>query len=99
MFGPTSRYAQLPDLTYTAPDGTVIAYKARRFPSVPRGTPVGQTTVRPGERLDVLAARTLRDPLQFWRLGDVNAVMDPFELVDEPGRKVLVPLAVVPETR
>ncbi len=99
MFGPTSRYANIPDALYTAPDGTVIAYKQRRFPSVPSGTPVGQAALRPNERLDVLTARTLRDPLQFWRLCDLNEVLDPFELVDEPGRRVLVPLAVVPETR
>lgn len=99
MFGPTSRYALVPDATYTAPDGTVISYKTRRFPSVARGTPMGQTATRPGEHLDQLAARTLRDPLQFWRIADLNGVMDPFELVDEPGRRVLVPLAVVPEPR
>ncbi|MGZ3458108.1 MAG: hypothetical protein ACXU86_06325 [Archangium sp.] len=99
MFSATSRYALIPDATYTAPDGTVITYKQRRFPSVPRGTPVGQAVVRPGERLDLLSTRTLRDPLQFWRLCDLNDVMDPFELVDEPGRQVLVPLAVLPEPR
>jgi len=99
VFSASSRYARVPDATYTTPDGTVIAYKKRRFPSVPSGTPLGQTTLRPGERLDQLATRTLRDPLQFWRLCDTNGVMDPFELVDEPGRKVNVPLAVLPETR
>jgi hypothetical protein len=99
VFSATSRYARVPDATYTLPDGTVITYKQRRFPSVPPGTPLGQTALRPGERLDLLAYRTLRDPLQFWRLCDVNGVMDPFELVDEPGRRVSVPLAVMPDTR
>lgn len=99
MFSPTSRYSQVSEATYEAPDGTEITYKRRRFPPQnPQGI-FGQTAVRPEERVDQLAARTLRDPLQYWRLCDVNTVLDPFELVDERGRRVRVPLALVPESK
>ncbi|RKH54936.1 LysM domain-containing protein [Corallococcus aberystwythensis] len=99
MFSPTSRYSQVSNATYTAPDGTEIVYKRRRFPPMQQQGIFGQTGVRPEERVDQLAARTLRDPLQYWRLCDTNMVLDPFELVDEPGRRVRVPLALVPEPR
>ncbi|RKI31331.1 LysM domain-containing protein [Corallococcus sp. AB004] len=99
MFSPTSRYSQVLNATYTAPDGTEIVYKLRRFPPMHQQGIFGQTGVLPEERVDQLAARTLRDPLQYWRLCDSNVVLDPFELVDEPGRRVRVPLAIVPEQK
>ncbi len=99
MFSPSSRYSQVLEATYEAPDGTHIVYKRRRFPPVQQQGVFGQTSVRPEERVDQLAARALRDPLQYWRLCDANAVLDPFELVDEPGRRVRVPLAIVPEPK
>jgi len=98
MFAPTSRYSQVPDTTYEAPDGTVITYKRRRFPPILL-SPTGDTRVQPEERVDQLAARTLKDPLQFWRLCDANSVLDPFELEGEPGLRVRVPLTLVPEPR
>jgi hypothetical protein len=98
MFSPTSRYAQVKEAIYES-GTTQITYKCRRFPPLQQQGVFGQTTVRPEERVDQLAARTLRDPLQYWRLCDTNIVLDPFELVDEPGRRVRVPLAIVPEQR
>ena len=53
---------------------------------------LAETPVAQGERLDVLAHRTLGDPLQYWRICDANDVMRPTELTDEPGRAVRVPL-------
>jgi hypothetical protein len=46
----------------------------------------------PGDRPDQLTARTLGDPTVFWRVADANAVMDPHELVHEPGGKIRVPV-------
>lgn len=93
MFDATSRYARLPVLTWTAPDGTPVVYVARRF--LPRGGSLpllAQTAVRSDDRPDTLTARTLGDPTTFWRVADANDVMDPGELVDAPGRLVRIPV-------
>ena len=35
-----------------------------------------------GDRLDLITARTLGDPEQFWRVCDANDALDPAELTD-----------------
>lgn len=95
MFEPTSRYYSIEDAKLTTKDGRVVAYKRRRF--LPKGENMPtlvEVTVTGGERLDLIASRTLGDPEQFWRVCDANNAMNPFELTDEPGQvlKVTVPL-------
>jgi hypothetical protein len=93
MFEPTSRYFLLETATFTLPDGRRIAYKRRRF--LPRArdlTLLMETAVAQGERLDLIAHRTLGDPLQFWRICDANDAMDPLDLTSEPGRMLRIPL-------
>lgn len=93
MFDPTSRYYNLETATYSAPDGRVIAYKRRRF--LPRGEnmpPLVEVTVTQGDRLDLITARTLGDPEQFWRVGDANNAMDPSDLTAELGKTLSVPV-------
>jgi hypothetical protein len=93
MFDPASRYAKLPVLTWTAPDGAPVVYVARRF--LPRAATLpllAETAVRSDDRPDTLTARTLGDPTVFWRVADANDVMDPGELVDEAGRLVRIPV-------
>jgi hypothetical protein len=92
MFEPTSRYANLETAKLTAPDGRVIAYKRRRFLPRPAAMAVlAEVTVAQGERLDLIAARALGDPEQFWRICDANGAMNPVELTGEPGRALRVP--------
>lgn len=96
MFEHTSRYYTLETATYAAPDGRVIAYKRRRF--LPPGDEMPllvEVTVVQGDRLDLIAARTLGDPEQFWRVCDANDAMNPPELTAEPGRRVRVPVPQV----
>jgi hypothetical protein len=96
MFEHTSRYHALETATYTTPDGRVIAYKQRRF--LPQGKEMPllvEVTVTEGDRLDIIAARTLGDPEQFWRVCDANDAMNPFDLTTEPGRVVRVPVPQV----
>jgi hypothetical protein len=91
-FAPDSRYATTEVAVWIAPSGRQIPYLRRRF--VPRpdpGAPVARHVVRPGQRLDGLAARYLGDPEQFWVLCDVNGVLRPEEL-EETGREIVVPL-------
>lgn len=55
----------------------------------PRDTPRPRYTVRPGDRLDLVAARLLGDPHAYWRLADAN----PGDLaaLEEPGRELDLP--------
>lgn len=91
MFEPTSRYYAIASASYTLPDGRIVAFKARRFP--PRTetlTVTAEVTVAQGDRLDLVADRTLADPEQFWRLCDANNAMSPLEL-EEADTVVEVP--------
>jgi hypothetical protein len=92
MFEPTSRYAKVEDAALTTPDGREIAYKRRRF--LPRGEDLprlAEAKVVQGDRLDLVAARTLGDPEQYWRICDANDALDPHAL-EEPGRRLVVPM-------
>jgi nucleoid-associated protein YgaU len=53
-----------------------------------------EVTVTEGDRLDLIAFRTLGDPEIFWRICDANDAMNPFDLVadGEIGRKLRVPI-------
>jgi hypothetical protein len=93
MFDASSRYAALPDTIYTAPGGQQIVYKARRF--LPQGKRIpllSEAVVGTGDRLDLIAARTLGDAEQFWQICDANDALNPWDLVGETGRRVRIPL-------
>lgn len=93
MFDHTSRYYDLETAVHTLPDGTGVAYKRRRF--CPQGRSLvllAEVPVGEGDRLDLITARTLGDPLQFWRVCDANDAMSPGELTLLPGRLLRVPL-------
>lgn len=93
MFEPTSRYYQIETAHLITADGRTIAYKCRRF--LPQGDTLPllvEVSTTQGDRLDLIAARTLGDPEQFWRICDANDVMDPLELTVEPGTIIRVPI-------
>jgi hypothetical protein len=94
MLDPSSRYQALSTspLAYRAADGRTIPYLPRRQlpPSAPVGMPA-QVQVGRAERLDQVAARTLGDSEQFWRLCDANDAMNPFDLIDEADRRLRLP--------
>lgn len=93
MFDPASRYAALGTAQLPNPDGTTTAYVPPRILPQPRSLQVlTVATVAAGERLDLLAARTLGDATQYWRLCDANGAMDPEALLTAPGQAVVVPL-------
>ena len=92
-YPPGSRYADVGTVTWTEPDGSTFSYLERRFCPLPeRLATLTTAEVREGDRLDGIAARTLGDPLQAWRIADANAAMDPMDLTDEPGRRLRVPV-------
>jgi hypothetical protein len=93
LFEPTSRYYSLENVTMTMPDGRVITYKPRRIlPDFEVLQTLAEVEVTDGDRIDLITARTLGDPEQFWRVCDANDALSPFELVAEAGRRVRVPV-------
>lgn len=80
-FPPESRYHGIGVKTLAGPDGTPIAYLARRFvPAPERFATLSEYRVRDGDRLDRIAAAQVGDPTQFWQLCDANAAIKPEEL-------------------
>jgi nucleoid-associated protein YgaU len=92
MFEPGSRYEDVPEALYVAPDGRELRYK--RLRSVRTAPSLGEHVVVRGDRLDLLAFRFYGDPEQFWRLCDANRALEPDDLVRKPGRRLVVPAVV-----
>jgi hypothetical protein len=93
MFDHTSRYYELPVATLDLPDGRTVSFVRRRF--LPHGAELPlltETAVQQNERIDLVAHRTLGDPLAYWRVCDANDAMNPAELTAEPGSRLRVPL-------
>ncbi len=66
------------DASLTTTDGRIITYKRRRFLPDGKNMPLlVEVTVTQGDRLDLITARTLGDPEQFWRICDANNTIDP----------------------
>ena len=93
MFDPSSRYYHLKTATFKRVDGETVSYVRRRF--VPKGEDLPtlvEVTVTDGDRLDLIAARTIGNPEHFWRICDAENATDPTELTAESGRRVRVPI-------
>jgi hypothetical protein len=70
MFLPNSRYAGLATYTVTMSDGTIVT--ATRLPLPEPLALAGYHPRVVGDRLDLLAARYLKDPTFFWQVCDSN---------------------------
>lgn len=93
MPDPASRYAACETASFLREDGKEVRYLRRRFLPQPGAMQtLTQVRVQPGERLDLVATRTLGDPLQYWQLCDANAATRPNELVERPDAMLRVPL-------
>ena len=98
-FPTDSRYYNFKTLTYTSPAGEQISYLARRIvpqPGPPNFATFATHAVHQGDRLDLIAAKYLGDPLMFWLICDANGAIEPEELVQTPGTVVNIttPLGV-----
>jgi hypothetical protein len=92
-FPTDSRYYGFTVNYYTAPNGQKIAYLARRIvpqPGAPNFTTISTHTVHQGDRLDLIAAKYLGDPLMAWLICDANGAMRPHDLVAVPGRVLAI---------
>jgi hypothetical protein len=93
----TSRYSSVAQATFIAADGTRAPYLKRRFiPDPDRVQPAGTVTVRPGERIDLVASRAMGDPAHFWRICDANRIADPFVVTGWVGVRLVLPLPTTP---
>ncbi len=92
----TSRYAHLETLWHELPDGRRVAYLRKRVLPNPADIPaLGRIALQRGERVDLLTARVMGDPTQFWRLLDANGLMRSEELAvsgDAPPPSIIVPM-------
>jgi nucleoid-associated protein YgaU len=87
-FPTDSRYYASATLTYSTPGGQKITYLARRIvpqPGSPHFATIATHTVRQGDRLDLIAAKYLGDPLMFWLICDANGAIEPENLVATAG--------------
>lgn len=94
MADPNSRYASSKRLVYRDRDGRPVSYlQPRRCPQGSEIPAQGYVAVTAADvmRLDLVAARALKQPLQFWRLADANDAMNPLGLVAAPGRTLKIP--------
>ncbi|MUL63107.1 hypothetical protein BOO86_01410 [Mycobacterium sp. CBMA 234] len=92
-FGPESRYYGLPLQSLTTSAGAQIRYVSRRFIPPPTDYAVLQLyRVKQGDRVDVVAAAVLGNPLSYWQLCDANASTQPPDVVAIPGAFITVTL-------
>lgn len=93
-FDAHSRYRGVAIALLAQPGGEPpLPYVGRRFIPQLRDIPAAaRVTITSGDRPDLLAQRTLGEPLLYWRVADGNAVTDPFELTDTPGLRIAIPL-------
>lgn len=59
---------------------TVRYLRRRRLPELREVLPVAWHRVVAADRLDLIAARHLGDPLAAWQIADANLALDPEEL-------------------
>jgi hypothetical protein len=78
--------------TQTGSDDAPIVYLPRRLLPLPDQITIQSTyLVRPGDRIDLVAARLLGDPLLYWLIADANGASDPASLCALPGRSLRLP--------
>ena len=92
-YSPASRYRGVALATLARADGTPIAYGLRRLIPPRREIAIAAVhVVQGGERPDLIAHAAYDEPLLYWRVADGNVVVDPFELSDEVGARIALPV-------
>ena len=82
MFSANSRYSGLATYTVVLSDGRTVT--ATTLPVARRGPVLGYHPRVEGDRLDLLAARYLKEPTGFWRLCDADDGFSPDGLAARP---------------
>jgi hypothetical protein len=89
MFFKGSRYEKVAEAEVVDASGRSVRYKKIRYIHEPSADFFYR--VVQSDRLDLLAERFYRDPERFWRICDRNVVLWPEELLEQPGRELLIP--------
>jgi hypothetical protein len=92
-FPADSRYYGSQTLEYTSPAGQTVSYLARRYvpqPGQQNFATIARHVVMQGDRLDLIAAKYLGDPLLSWVICDANGARRPQDLVETPGTVLLI---------
>jgi len=93
MFSVGSRYYSVDTTVYENEDGRQITYVKRRF--LPRGedlTLLVEVTISEGDRLDLMAHRTLGSSEASWWICDANDAMNPADLLADTGERLRIPI-------
>lgn len=92
-FDRDSRYYGLPVLTTTDARGEPVQYVSRRFIADPKLLAVIQRyRAGQGDRIDVVAASLIGNPLSYWQICDANLAVDPDDVTARPGMFISVTL-------
>lgn len=89
MLSKGSRYEKVENYKFRRRDGSEVLIKKKRRIPEPRGKLIH--IVLEGDRTDLLAYRYYEDPLKFWKLADGNSEMNPEDLLERPGEKIIIP--------
>lgn len=96
MFEHTSRYYSIATAEFVTTDERKIAYVRRRFlPQGDRLPVLVQITATRDDRLDLITAKTLGDPEQFWKVCDANNALNPRDLLADPVQTIRIPIPQV----
>jgi len=83
VFDQASRYYNLTTKTETLADGSTISYISRRFLPVLTNQPVlAKVRLTDNDRLDLLAAQYIANPLLAWQICDANNLMNPLTALE-----------------
>lgn len=88
-----SRYDGVEVATIRVGERDVRYLRRRELPDPRDVRPLAFHDVVQGDRLDLLAARYLGDPLAAWQIADANTALDPDELTrpGSEGDRLIVP--------
>jgi len=79
---------------------TIVRYRRRRFlPSADALPSLAEVPLVEGDRLDLIAARTLGNAHLWWRIADANEAMNPRGLTSPLGRILRIPVPTFEEPR
>lgn len=91
-----SRYSNVGQAIWTAPDGSKVPYLLRRLlPPAGSMATASLYQVQLSDRIDTIANATLGDPTLSWQLGDANLATRPTELA-QPGIVLVIPVPGAP---
>jgi len=88
MFLNSSRYFKQKTRESVTRDGRrVTALSLRRLPIV-KGNAV---VIKGNDRLDIMSHRNYNNSTMFWHIADANTELQANDLVEQPGRTIVVP--------